>query len=100
MHSLGVLTNAYFDDYDAFSSAARCRCAKSCARVLIGMLVHESAVDTVVIENDNLRKVCADFLNAAAAATALLYHRLLTSSPLGCLLTLAGMSAYRVRAWR
>lgn len=100
MHPLGVLPNAYFTDYDAFSSAARCRCAKSCARMLIGMLIHERAVDTIVIEDDNLRKVCADFLNASAAATTLLYDWLLTSSPLGCLLALAGMSVYRLRAWR
>ena len=38
------------------------------------MRVHESAADTIKIEDDNLRKVCADFLSASAASIATLYY--------------------------
>ena len=73
-HALGVLPNANFDNHDAFSSAVRRRCAKSCARALIGMLIHERAADIFKIDNENLRKVCADLFNASTAAIAPLYH--------------------------
>ena len=52
----------------------RWRCAKSCACALVGMLVHADAAETINIEDHNLRKVCADYLNACAGSIAALYY--------------------------
>ena len=38
------------------------------------MLVHEDAAETIEIEDDNLRKVWADYLNACAGSIATLYY--------------------------
>ena len=74
------------------SSAVQFRCAKSRARAVIGMLAHDSAPDIIKIDNDNLRKVCADLASPSSASIATLFHCLLTSTPLGSVLALAGMS--------
>ena len=51
------------------------RCAKSCACALVDMLVHaDAAPETINIEDHNLRKVCADYLNACAGSIAALYY--------------------------
>ena len=59
-----MLSNAYFDHGGAFSSAAHCRCAKLCARALIGMLVHDAAAFVITIKDGNFRKVLADYFSA------------------------------------
>ena len=76
----------------SLSSAVQFRCAKSRARAVIGMLAHDSAPDIIKIDNDNLRKVCADLASPSSASIATLFHCLLTSTPLGSVLALAGMS--------
>ena len=53
---------------------ALCRCAKSCAQALVGMLVHEDAAETIKIEDHNLHKVCAEYVNASAASIPTLYY--------------------------
>ena len=50
------------------------RCAKSCAQALVGMLVHEDAAETIKIEDHNLHKVCAEYVNASAASIPTLYY--------------------------
>ena len=87
-----MLSNANFDHHGAMSSAVQFRCAKSRARAVIGMLAHDSAPDIIKIDNDNLRKVCADLASPSSASIATLFHCLLTSTPLGSVLALAGMS--------
>ena len=73
LHSLGVLSNTYFDNYDAASSAARCGSIKLCARALIGMLMHGDGSHIINIDAHNLSKVCADFSSASTASVATLY---------------------------
>ena len=73
-----MLSNADFDHGGAFSSAAHCRCAKLCARALIGMLVHDAAADVVTIKDGNLRKVWAEYFSACTVSIATLYYCLLT----------------------
>ena len=92
---LGVLWNVYFDHLEAFSSDMQFRCAKSCADALIGMLVHDHAADTIKIGKSDVRKVCADALNASTARIAVLYGWLPTCTPPGsCAGVFAGMSVF------
>ena len=63
------------------------------------MQVHEDAVDIIKIEDENLRKVCADFFSAATAYIATLYCRLPTPCRSALCCALAGMCLYVCFVW-
>ena len=74
MHSFGVLPNADIDHHDAFSSVVQLPWRKIMRTCADWLLVHECAAHTINIDYDNLRKVCAEFLNVSTASIVMLYH--------------------------